>query len=82
MKEQQLEIKRLSSIPHATHAWNLRRAAMKEQQSAMDYSRLWQASMQFMKAVKNRNLHVIVHGCIAMMIGLLNIYTDVNLKYS
>ena len=47
-----------------------------------DHSRLWWTSVQLTKAAKNHNLHVIVCGHIAAMIGLLNINTDVNLKYS
>ena len=47
-----------------------------------DCSRLQEASMQLTKEAKNRNFDVILWGSIAVMVGLLNIYTDVNLKYS
>ena len=47
-----------------------------------DCFRLQEVSVQLTKEAKNQNLDVILWGHIAVMVGLLNIYTDVNLKYS
>jgi hypothetical protein len=47
-----------------------------------DQAKLREASTQLTKEAKNSDLDVIVRGCIAAIIGLLNIYTDEALKYS
>lgn len=47
-----------------------------------DRSKLREASIQLTRDAKMGNLDVIVRARVAAMIGLLNIYTDDNLKYS
>ena len=47
-----------------------------------DQSKLWEASMQLTKEAKRHDLDVIVRACVAAIIGLLNIHTDKNSKYS
>jgi hypothetical protein len=47
-----------------------------------DCSKLREASIQLTRDAKMGNLDVIVWARVAAMIGLLNIYTDDNLKYS
>jgi hypothetical protein len=47
-----------------------------------DQAKLWEVSAQLTKEAKNDNLDVIVQGRLAVIIGLLNIYTDEALKYS
>jgi hypothetical protein len=47
-----------------------------------DQAKLWKVSAQLTKEAKNGNLDVIVQGRLAVIIGLLNIYTDEALKYS
>jgi hypothetical protein len=47
-----------------------------------DQSKLQEASVQLIKEAKRGGLDVIVRARVAAMIGLLNIYTDDDLKYS
>jgi hypothetical protein len=47
-----------------------------------DCSKLWEASVQLTKEEKSSNLDVIVRACVAAMVGLLNIYTDVYMGHS
>ena len=47
-----------------------------------DHSKLREASAELTKKLKKGDLDVLVCTCVMAMIGLLNIYTDQNLKYS
>jgi len=47
-----------------------------------DHSKLQEASAELTKELKKGDLDVLVCVCVTAMIGLLNIYTDQNLKYS
>ncbi len=47
-----------------------------------DHSKLWEASAELTKKLKKGDLNVLVCTHVTAVIGLLNIYTDQNLKYS
>jgi len=46
-----------------------------------DHSRLWEASTQLTKEIKQGDLDLIVWAHVAEMIGFLNLYTDKKMKY-